>query len=35
MGTNLDYLVIGNCIVEKKEEDKKNINDYRSQFELD
>ena len=35
MGTNLDYLLIGNCIVEKKEEDKKNINDYRSQFELD
>ena len=35
MGTNLDYLVIGNCIVAKKEEDIKNIEDYRSQFKLD
>ncbi len=35
MGTNLDVLVIGNCIVEKKEEDKNNLEDYRFEFELD
>ena len=35
MGTNLDILVIGNCIVEKKEEDKNNLEDYRFEFELD
>ena len=35
MGTNLDVLVIGNCIVEKKEEDKNNLEDYRFDFELD
>ncbi len=35
MGTNLDVLVIGNCIIEKKNEDRNNLVDYRSQFELD
>ncbi len=35
MGTNLDVLVIGNCIIEKNNIDKINIEDYRDEFELD
>mgnify|MGYP001471739616 FL=1 len=35
MGTELDYLVIGNCILEKNDQDKKLKKDYSEQFELD
>ena len=35
MGTNLDVLVIGNCVIEKNNIDKINIEDYRDEFELD
>ncbi len=35
MGTELDYLVIGNCILDKKEQDLKLKKDYTKEFELD
>ncbi len=35
MGTELDYLVIGNCILEKNKQDSKLKKDYSSKFELD
>ena len=35
MGTNLDVLVIGNCFLEKKDQDKSLKKDYSSSFELD
>tara|TARA_A100001015_G_scaffold23040_1_gene26091 strand:+ start:357 stop:464 length:108 start_codon:yes stop_codon:yes gene_type:complete len=35
MGTDLDYLVIGNCILEKSKQDQKLILDYKSKFEAD
>ena len=35
MGTDLDYLVIGNCILDKKEQDIKLKNNYKNKFELD
>ena len=35
MGTELDYLVIGNCILEKNKQDPKLKKDYSSKFELD
>ena len=35
MGTELDYLVIGNCILNKKDQDKKLIKNYLNKFELD
>ena len=35
MGTELDYLVIGNCILDKKKQDKNLKRDYKSEFELD
>ena len=35
MGTELDYLVIGNCILDKKKQDKNLIKNYKSKFELD
>jgi len=35
MGTDLDYLVIGNCILEKTKQNKKLKKDYSSNFELD
>ncbi|ARJ47504.1 carbamoyltransferase family protein [Candidatus Pelagibacter sp. RS39] len=35
MGTELDYLVIGNCILDKKKQDKNLKKDYKSEFELD
>ncbi len=35
MGTNLDYLVIGNSFLSKKSQNKELVNDYRRQFELD
>ena len=35
MGTDLDYLVIGNCILDKKEQNIKLKNNYKNKFELD
>ena len=35
MGTELDYLVIGNCILDKKSQDPKLKRDYTKEFELD
>jgi carbamoyltransferase len=35
MGTELDYLVIGNCILEKNKQDPNLKNDYTKEFELD
>ena len=35
MGTELDYLIIGNCVLEKMKQDSKFKKDYSSQFELD
>ena len=35
MGTELDYLIIGNCILDKNKQDKKLKKDYKSEFELD
>ena len=35
MGTNLDYLIIGNCILDKKTQDKRLIKSYKNKFELD
>ena len=35
MGTELDYLVIGNCILDKNEQDPKLKKDYSKEFELD
>ena len=35
MGTKLDYLVIGNCVLDKNKQDKNLKKDYKSEFELD
>ena len=35
MGTELDYLVIGNCILDKSKQDSKLKKDYTKEFELD
>jgi carbamoyltransferase len=35
MGTELDYLVIGNCILDKSKQDSNLIKDYSKEFELD
>jgi len=35
MGTELDFLVIGNCILDKKKQDPKLKKDYKSEFQLD
>ena len=35
MGTELDYLIIGNCVLEKVKQDSKFKKDYSSEFELD
>ncbi len=35
MGTDLDYLVIGNCILDKNEQNHKQTNDYLKKFNLD
>ncbi len=35
MGTELDYLIIGNCILDKKKQDKSFIKNYYKKFELD
>jgi len=35
MGTELDYLVIGNCILNKNDQDPSLKKDYTKEFELD
>ena len=35
MGTELDYLVIGNCILDKRKQDQNLKKDYAKEFELD
>ena len=35
MGTELDYLVIGNCILDKKEQNQSLKKNYSDKFELD
>ena len=35
MGTELDYLIIGNCILDKRKQNQKLKKDYKSEFELD
>ena len=35
MGTDLDYLIIGNCVLKKVKQDSKFKKDYSSEFELD
>ncbi len=35
MGTEMDYLIIGKCILEKNKQDKNLKKDYKSEFELD
>ena len=35
MGTELDYLIIGNCILDKKKQNLKFKKNYIQQFELD
>ena len=35
MGTELDYLVIGNCFLDKKKQDSNLKKDYKKNFELD
>ena len=35
MGTELDYLVIGNCVLDKKKQNQKLKKDYKNEFELD
>ena len=35
MGTGLDYLIIGNCILDKKKQNKELIRDHKKEFDLD
>ncbi len=35
MGTNIDFLVVGNCIMRKEDQDKLLIKDYKNAYELD
>jgi len=35
MGTELDYLIIGNCVLDKSKQDKSLKKDYKNEFELD
>ena len=35
MGTDLDFLVIGNCILDKKKQNLELRKDYKKEFELD
>ena len=35
MGTNLDKLVIGNCYLDKKDQNKSLKKEYKNKFELD
>jgi len=35
MGTELDLLVVGNCVLGKEQQDKSLIEDYKERYELD
>ncbi len=35
MGTNLDFLAVGNCILRKSEQDQSLLSNYEEAFELD
>ena len=35
MGNNLDYLIIGNCMLDKKDQNKKLTRNYKDKFQLD
>ena len=35
MGTNLDFLVIGNCVLDKNKQDKNLLSNYKNKFKLD
>ncbi len=35
MGTNLDFLIIGNCLLDKNKQDKSLLKDYKNKFKLD
>lgn len=35
MGTDIDFLVVGNCILRKEDQDKALIKDYKNAYELD
>ncbi len=35
MGTDLDYLIIGNCILDKTKQNQKLKKNYKNEFELD
>ena len=35
MGTELDFLVIGNCIIRKEQQDKSLAQNYKERYELD
>jgi carbamoyltransferase len=35
MGTELDVLVVGNCVLRKEQQDKTLVEDYKEKYELD
>jgi carbamoyltransferase len=35
MGTELDLLVVGNCMLKKEQQDKSLVEDYKEKYELD
>ena len=35
MGTEIEFLAVGNCIVEKENQDKSLVRDYKNTYELD
>jgi len=35
MGTDLDVLVVGNCVLRKEQQDKSLVEDYKEKYELD
>jgi carbamoyltransferase len=35
MGTELDVLVVGNCVLRKEQQDKSLVEDYKEKYELD
>lgn len=35
MGTDIEFLAVGNCILEKKNQDMSLIKDYKNAYELD
>ena len=35
MGTDIEFLAVGNCILKKEDQDKSLIRDYKNEYELD